>query len=539
MTVGSYPRPALTAPSAHPRATPIHAALDPWALVLGVLALFLAQLPHTLAACCGPADQTGLGSVWFVNDYAQYESAIRQGAERRDWLVHDPFTAERHEPAFMFPLYVAVGKLSALTSIDGLLLLRVVEFLARAIFVVALWRFARRFASGLPAARAAFAFALFGSGIGMFVAAGAFALGLPRPYTGNFSYELNTLGLLFGAPHVPLALAASLELTRWLLPERSASPAALAYAAFLGGSLALLHPFHVPVFLGALGIVGLMWVRLGRGWATLAIAVAAGLGALPALLPTLARFTLDPFWGTAYTQQNHLPSPIPHLLFVDLGVILLLAVGGAWFLRDRLAPIGLLILAMLLVAAMYVPVPYQRRLGFGVHPVLALLAANAFLVLLASVGRRSAMLLRLATATLLFGGTIVTLVSISLSAATGRPLAIYRSTPDLDAAAAWLETRVEPDQVILADWDVSNYLAPRTSGRVVGGHPVATVRPTEKRFVIETYFQHDVGLSMARQLGADWVVYAPRPAGLPTTHRPTTSPDFTSGAVAVYRVPRP
>ena len=51
--------------------------------------------------------------MWFVNDFAQYESAMRQGAAQSGWLIHDAFTAELHQPTLMFPLYVAIGKLAA------------------------------------------------------------------------------------------------------------------------------------------------------------------------------------------------------------------------------------------------------------------------------------------------------------------------------------------------------------------------------------------------------------------------------------------
>src|ERR1700674_3343909 len=84
-----------------------------WLLSVLALALLIGQLPMVLAACCAPADATGLGTVWFVNDFAQYESAMRQGAEQSGWLIHDAFTAEPHADAFMFPLYVGEGKLAA------------------------------------------------------------------------------------------------------------------------------------------------------------------------------------------------------------------------------------------------------------------------------------------------------------------------------------------------------------------------------------------------------------------------------------------
>lgn len=521
-----------------PRASPLavgglaRGAIDRWALAWGALAVGISLLPVALSACCAPADRSGLGSVWFVNDFAQYESAMRQGAQRADWLVQDPFTAEPHAPAFMFPLYVGIGKLAAALAVPALPLERLVELIARALFVMALWRFSKRFTPSLPAARAAFLLALFGGGLGLFSTLLGAALRVSQPYSGNWSYELTTFGLLFAAPHVPLAMAGTLELAGWLRGGRRATPGGLLWAAGLGAALALLHPFHVPVLLGALGLAGLVWWRAGAGAGALAAAGAAAAGALPALAPTLATFTLDPFWGAAYTRQNVLPSPAPHELLVDLGVVLIWAVIGVWALRSRSAPFGLLLWAMLALVAMYLPVPYQRRLAFGLQPMLAVIAATA-LVGLRPVSEMHARALRLGTALLAGATSTLVAVSVVLALLTGAPLGIYRSTPDLDAAAVWLSSRVASDEAILADWDVGNYLAPRTDGRVFGGHPVATLDAAEKRLFVQTYFAHAGSVDFARQLGVAWVVYGPAQAvatGLPV------QPAFQAGAVRVYRV---
>jgi hypothetical protein len=63
---------------------------------------------------------------------------------------------------------------------------------------------------------------------------------------------MNGFGLLFAAPHVPLAMAATLELARDLLrPRARLSTGWLAKVALLSATVALLHPFHAPVLLGA------------------------------------------------------------------------------------------------------------------------------------------------------------------------------------------------------------------------------------------------------------------------------------------------
>src|SRR5919199_1393435 len=373
-----------------------------WLVGMLLLALAIGQAPWLLSACCAPDGATGLGTVWFVNDFAQYESAMRQGAEQAGWLVHDPFTAEPHKPTFMFPLYVALGKLAATLHLPASTLEHGLELVARVLLVLALWRFCRAFASERAAARWAVGLALFGSGFELLAALAG------SSYTGNWSYEMNSFGLLFAAPHVPLGMAATLELARDLLrPRPGRTVGWLAKLALLSATVALLHPFHAPVLLGAVMLVGLVYWRSGRGAANLAGGLIAGGAALPVLLPTVLTFSFDPFWVTTYSSQNQLPSPAPHELVVDLGVTLVLALVGAVLLRGRVAPFGLLVWLLLEVIAMYLPVPYQRRLGFGIQPTLAVLAGNGLVAVCALAAARRAAAVRLAGGGLSGSGALV------------------------------------------------------------------------------------------------------------------------------------
>ena len=545
-----------------------------WLLSLIVIALLVSELPRFIAVCCAPPGATGLGTAWFVNDFAQYESAMRQGAEQPGWLIHDPFTAEPHQPAFMFPLYVGIGKLSAALQVPSAATEQVVEVVARVLLVLALWRFCRAFARGRLAARWGCGLALFASGFELFA--------LPfGGYTGNWSYELNGFGLLFAAPHVPLAMAATLEMARdglrpsrarrprwlsrtplttglslarpptWLsrtpLPmwlsltprpawlSRTPLPTALLKVALLSAVVSLLHPFHAPVLLGAMGLAGLVSWRIGRGIGQFASAIVAAAAALPILLPTVLTFSFDPFWVTTYTSQNLLPSPAPHELLVDLGATLLLALGGVAVLRGRVARFGLVLWLLLALIAMYLPVPYQRRLAFGVQPILAVLAANFLAVAAANLSNQGARIFKQVVVGVAASSTVVVLVSMLASGIRNAPLPIYRSTTDLDAAANWLESQASPGQVILADWEAANYLAPRTLARVYGGHPVATLHPDQKEFAVDSMFAHPDSLAVARTLGGDWLVYGPAEAQL---SGPGVAPVFQSGAVRVYAVRR-
>lgn len=502
-------------------------AIDAWLLGMLALALVLGEMPLVLATWFAPAGHTGVGTIWFINDFAQYESAMRQGASSTAWTIYDQFTGEPHAPALMFPLYVGIGKLAALLHVSASALERAVEIVARGLLVVALWRFCTAFASSIGAARWAFVLALFGSGFE--IVAGALGLS----YTGNWSYETNGFGLLYAAPHVPLGMAASLALARdGLLPRSSLSAGWLIRIGVLSAAVALLHPFHQPVLLAAMFVAGVVFWRTGRGPTVLVGSLVAGACAIPVLLPTVLTFSFDPFWGRTYSVQNLLPSPLPHEMLIELGPTLVLALIGAFWLRAGVAPFGLVVWVLFALIAMYAPVPYQRRFSFGLQPALAVMTGTTLLALATQLRPRQGALLRQVVLLAALSSSAIVLAGALASTMSNAPLPIYRSTPDLDAAAAWLNDHAHADEVILADWDAANYLAPRTPARVFGGHPVATLHQAQKQVAVETIFGHTASISVADALGVQWLVYGPAEADRPAP----ADPAFRSGVVRVYRV---
>ena len=372
--------------------------------------------------------------------------------------------------------------------------------------------------------------ALFGGGFALFAAA------VHAPYAGNWSFENNTFGLLFAAPHIPLGMACTLELARmWLRPVPRPTPLMILATAALGAAIAFLHAFHVPTLLVTMFLVGLVFWRTGQGLGNLAGTLATTLGALPVLWPTVQTFNFDPFWSAAYRAQNVLPTPAPHDLLIDLGPTLLLALGGAYALRTRVAPFGIVMWLLVGTIAMYLPVPYQRRLAFGLHPALCVVAGNALIAACDALSERRAAWLRRTVFAVAPTATLLILAGMSNSSVMNAPMPVYRSTTDVDAAVRWLDQQARPGEVILADWDVSNYVAPRTPARVVGGHPVATLNADDKKLRIATVFAHGASRQVAQQYGAQWLIYGPKEADLPGP----ADPAFQSGDVRVYRVDRP
>ncbi|MBI4495139.1 MAG: hypothetical protein HY690_20380 [Chloroflexi bacterium] len=508
--------------------------------LLALIGLLLAELPLALAWCCGPRGLAGLGTFWFINDFAQYEAAMDQGARAAGWLIYDRFTPEVHQPALMFPLYVALGKLAAGSGLPLEVVYRGAEVAARAALVWSLAVFAVWLLGQTRGAVLAFALSLFGMGLGMPAAIAGALLGLEGVYTGNGSYEVNTFGLLFSAPHAALAMALTLALPiayhAWLQRPRVGPLAALGLGSL---ALALLHPFHLPALLVALALdAGLRW---RRGTALPGLALAVGLPtilAAPFAGYAALTFNLDPFWGATYGAQNVLPSPRPWELPIDYGAVLLLAIPGALvLLRQRSSPARWLLLwTAAMLVAMYLPLPYQRRLSFGLQPALAVLATVGLLHLEAWLWKRGrpglGRWLQPAALALALVTTATAWLGITASALGNAPMRPYRVEAGEAEAAAWLAGVVQPDQVVLADWDTSNYLAGRLPGRVLGGHPVATLQPTQRRTELATFFQADASerRRLAHAYGADYVFYGPRERALGAL-------EGTPGLQAIYQQP--
>jgi hypothetical protein len=61
---------------------------------------------------------------------------------------------------------------------------------------------------------------------------------------------------------------------------------------------------------------------------------------------------------------------------------------------------------------------------------------------------------------------------------------------------------------------------------------VATLNPDQKKFAMSSVFAHATSLTVARSLGAQWLVFGPREADMAAPGNPI----FQSGAVRVYRL---
>lgn len=526
----------------------------PWLLGIGVALAVACGLPYVVAAVAGPAGLEHIGTFWFARDFSQYQAAMRQGAQHAGWLLTDQFSAEPHAPALMYVLYVALGKLGAATGVSALALFAVCEWLGRAAILASVyWLTATFIPRGGPRLLAV-ALALGTLGLDAWLIPIRLLLPLVGlggvadllPDTVNPYLEVSSFGVLLSAPHLMFGLALTLACVPLYL--RAIERPGVARVATLGGAvllLSLVHSFNTPVLASVL-LVHAAWTGR-RAWPA---AVMAGAAAAPMGLYSLLLYARDPFWSGTYSVQNLMPAPAPWTLPFDYGLVLI-AAPLAWSVvrtwssdRRRLALVW--IVGGLLW--MYAPVPYQRRFGFGVQPMLAILAAIGLIVAHQWVARRGwgAIRRRALTYSVVLAATstsVLVYLALIASAMTNKPVEVYLWTTSEATAADWLAQHSSASDVILASTELANPLVGVIDGRVVHGHIVATLRSDAKKALVERFFSVDATsaerTALLRQSGATLVAFGPYERALGASSLDDVSAlerVYDRDGVSVYRV---
>lgn len=503
-------------------------------LLVGVIALALSSVPYVLGAALATEERSFGGFVYAVEDCYSYLAKMRQGAEGA-WLFHTPYTSEPHMGTLFYLFYLWLGKLAAL-PLGGDLAGRLVAVYhaARVVLGLALlltvYRFLAAFTERVAMRRLAWLMVTFGGGLGWLL----IALGQPD-WLGDTPLDLIlpegfTFLVLYAFPHLVLGrtfmLCGFLFLLRaWGLSpspgvagrdraSRTVRDGLLAGLAWL--LMGLIVPFYVAV---AWAVMGSAWLMLGLrsrrvAWQELPGALAAALVSAPAPAYSAWVFTIDPVYA-AWASQNMITSPHALHYLAAYGVLFLLA---AFALRETWRAPGPLWLAWVWVAVtpvlVYLPFNAQRRLVEGVQVALSLLAAFGLTRVLGWATRvlrvRPGLALVVVLVTLSL--TNVLLVAGNSLLLRGRPAPIYRDASET-AALEWLDSRLSPDDVVLASYETANYLPVRAVARVFVGHGPETMRFDEKMALMRRFYGAESDDTWRRGLleeyGVDYVFWGP------------------------------
>lgn len=310
------------------------------ALVGIVLASFVVVRVPYLIAGARHSSLVFSGLLWSPTDAAVYIAAMREGATNAGWLVHDHMPGEPHRPAFMFALYVATGKVAGAFGIGPSRAFALTLAVSQLALLSALVAFV---CAVLPRQyrMAALLLAVFSSGTALILLADAAlqSLGVPPdtlPKTGFV--ELNTLLLLFAAPHLQIGMACLLMavlcyVRTWTRPAAGIQIIAIVSTLGVSFSNSFALVTLIVVVVTHLLVESARQRRIARG--ALLSAACICLTALPFLLYSEVVFARDPFWQATYGPVVPRGSPALPFLLLALGPTV------AWRYRQEHADPGL------------------------------------------------------------------------------------------------------------------------------------------------------------------------------------------------------
>jgi hypothetical protein len=378
----------------------------------------------------------------------------------------------------------------------------------------------------------------FSSGLGwLLLPTGALSADLRIP-------EAITFYSLVVNPHFPLAMALLLlTLLGILTPSERGFGSGKRIALLILAPLALvaIQPFVVMTLAALLGgYLGWRWLRERRlPWPEAGRAALALAATTPVVLYDYWLLNTNPVMK-AWTAQNLTPSPPPWDFALGYGLVLALAAVGARQALQRGERSAVLLVVWVLATALllYAPFALQRRLSFGLHVPLAILAGwGVYRVVPPRLRRRRRWASALVGATML---TNVVLIVILFAGAAQRDVQVYLER-DERAALDWLRANVPAEAVVLAGPESGLFIPAQAGQRVVYGHPFETVNAAARKAQVEDYFAGRMDateqLALLRENAVGWVWLGPRERALKGEGSLAyLTPVITEGGVTIYRV---
>ncbi len=411
-----------------------------------------------------PAGTRWLGdTLQNSGDAAVYLAYIRQGS----WLLANPFAVEPHALRFDL-IWSSLSMIHAWTRLPPVLIHEAARWLATIALAFSIHAAARSVAKDEREARFASLLAAGGIGLGWLYSA---AIGAANQWTlktdgaPDIVSEFSVAPNLLGGAHLILSVALLLYVMRgiWDIHDdarRRIWPVMLAVLA-----LTSFHPYFIPL---VVAVIFVAWTKRLRDAAHHRGALARPLLLALSLLPSLAYYLwlfTDQFFRQHQLETNYLPlASWDRWIFVLLPSVLALAWIALQHDRRRLflknSRWCVAWLAAAAVLALFLPVPWSRKLTEGLMIPLVFITLPFWSALVGSLPRLARNLLMaglIGAAPLhLFASQVAWLEYPEHARWFNRPAAVFR-------AWSFLETR--PGAVIVSDDAWTNVWTPAWTGR--------------------------------------------------------------------------
>lgn len=467
-----------------------------WKLIIAIsIAItFFSQLPLLFGYLGETQYQKFMGIPVHITDANNHLHWMLQAKEGEIFFTNK-FTHE-DVPALIFnPYHLLIGNLSRFSGLDILVWYHLFNILLIFGFLLYLYRFITEFISDKRTRLYAFLFAGLGSGFGFIWYQSKQLFNKWIVSADLWVTDMNIFGS-FGHPHFTLAtlLMLAVFLHGYRAIEKTSRKDAI-YSGLYGLLLGFVHIFDVVTV--AVVLAGWYAYRSIQekkyDLPTFFNLSIIGILISPSVLYYLWILLFNPTYAE-WNALNQTVTPNLPALLSGFGLLIIFAVIQIYKERKKLSLFSVwMILNLILV---YLPINVQRRFLLGIGIPLAILSAQAYIVILKPylISKKVFLVARAIIIALVFGTTLHNVIYDIATLHEGE-VDEYSNTKYLSRAEyealEWIENNIQDEAVIIAPLRIGNHIPANTNNRVYLGHWAQTIRFEEKQRNIKEYYAQE------------------------------------------------
>jgi hypothetical protein len=486
------------------RATMTQRRSSVFRLTWTALVVVVTSAPYVFNWLTTPA---GYRYTWIVPPYPEDSfgyMAWAQQAAHGALLFKIKYTALPHEAFLFHPFFLFCGWISALLSCDIAIIFWVAKAIGTGVFLAAFYRYIDYLGLNRFQATAASILVGISSGVGGFLAWAGWLKPSSLPPADIWMPEVSTFFALLWNPLFPFSLTLMLLSIYWLdRGTRDERARDFWLSGFASGVMILIHPYALPLLFTLAAIVTIVRKRLK----SLRYLFRYFAAALPFAIYVVLVSRLNPLVAK-HSVVGVMKSP-PLIMYVSgFGLLLLFGIGGLIVARRTLLKgyWHIILWFLLSVALAYGPFWFQRKLIFGAHMPLCILAAIAFDMILAkwAPGRRRWILIGAAVILLpLVVTTPLYLLFSQRADVKANADGAYFLSDDMVEGLKVLKQQSKPNDVVFATPATSRLIPVFSGNTTVWGHWAMSVDRGERERWFGNLFTNVDDTNRSREFWSD------------------------------------
>lgn len=468
----------------------------------------VSTLPYVYTWLVAPEGMRFIGWLGAPADHNAYLAWIKQATEGL-FLFKGQFTTEPHARAFVRPLWLLLGKASAVSGASALALYHIARAVLGVAALVCVYFFISMFVKSTTIRKTAFLLVCTSAGVGWVFALRSYLTGAELAYSLDlYSPEAITFRSIHYHVHFSLAIALMLLIFMLMLVSfRRSSLGYSALAGLTGFVLAFEHPYDMLTVYTAMALFTVMLALRDREFPITRIKLLLPMFFISALPFAYNLYFLmtDPVFG-GWAAQNVVPSPpLPGVLW-GYGLLVPFSLIGMYVCVRRKKDTDLLLLGWMAAVGFLIYSPFSFQLKFiqGVHVAVSITAAFGIFSVSKSlrgglrginfgIGLQAARFKRFRLVALT---VLVILMSLTNFATLANDMFFHRHADpfptylhqDYFEGFKWLDVNTAPGDTVLSSYIMGNFIPGWAGNRVFIGHWSETLNFAEKAAILKKFF---------------------------------------------------